>query len=568
MHPLAERRGRVAGDAQGAGAAQQRPGDSNGELAVLQRQGRGCGVGGIDLLAFRLQLRLRCQDGLVGRVGQLDPGFHREAAAEVDGLGEGRVDPIALAVQRQAAALARFQLDVDRLAAGPKPLDGEAVVVVLEHRVLAAVVVVAHDLHQVARRQPVVDGEDLELAVGGLLIAGQQAVEDQPGFFLLHLLPVADLAVLELRVDDKAAIVGPDHAIEAVIADGVAQFDRIAALQLVQRGLVILAHLDPHTVGAVVVIGAAHAGNHAGWRLRAVACGADVIQKVQRQENVLLAAAQLLGLGVAGDLGQAAVCGDGKAERGCAGRGRRSQQDLAGIAHQLRTALGLLLPLHIVGGDRRSVGHEQWLPRAVLEPQPTANDAGNAVVLHLVGDRVDGAEPVVLHVENPVVACTQRHQIDLAAAAVVSENVPALLLVGRGDDDAEPAVVQVLEQPRADLGRRLVERLVLYVAEIERVHRLHLTAAGDLHGLERRVALAAALVAHLQLRGKLVGDAVQHEAVHQQGAARRLTKHVKVAIMRDQLHRGGGGQVRAGIDRAQQVPALCVSQLRLLLGRD
>ena len=198
------------------------------------------------------------------------------------------------------------------------------------------------------------------------------------------------------------------------------------------------------------------------------------------------------------------------------------------------------------------------------------DESGNAVVLHLVGDGVYRAKPVVLQVEELLAARAQRHQVNLAAAAVVGEDVPAVifLFIGGRNHHAEPAILQLAEQLGTELRGRLGEGPILHVSEVQRIERFHLAAAVDLHGFERGVPLAAAFEAHFQFGGQRVGHAIEYKAVHQQRAACGLAGDIEMAVVRDKLHRRVGGQRGAVVDRAQQVLALLVGQFRLLLVRN
>ena len=239
------------------------------------------------------------------RVLRTDPAGP-QADGELLAGREGRrwqVEVVVLAVEDQATPLERLQPDVDRLASRPLPLDDEGRVVEASHRERAVTGGRPDELHAVPVPQPVVAGADPELAVGGLFVGGDHAVEDEPRRRGLALLPHAHLAVDELRPDREGVVVDVADGVEAVVVASPADLDGVPRHQ---RGRLEGGN-DDLAAGALHLGAEAHPLDRPLRRRRGRADELDLVQRVEREQQVPLVAAEDVRRPEARDLGEGAV---------------------------------------------------------------------------------------------------------------------------------------------------------------------------------------------------------------------------------------------------------------------
>ena len=261
---------------------------AEGEFSGLQRQhGLPAALGH----ARRGRLRHGGDQGLAAGSAELHPGLQREAIGQLAGRNQLSRDAILLAVKHQAPAFAHGDLHIHRFGSAPQPLHREAVFIPFEDLIFPAHIRAFHDLHQITRQQPVVDGVHLHDAVARFLVARHQAVKHQARVLLFQFFPFAHVVVLERRIDAEGSVVDRSHRVEAVVGAGVEQPHHIPLAQSRQLRLLAIGHRHLHPVGIPVTAGAADAPNRAPRCRSRIPHGADLIHHTQRQQNLPLFAA-------------------------------------------------------------------------------------------------------------------------------------------------------------------------------------------------------------------------------------------------------------------------------------
>lgn len=404
----------------------------------------------------------------------------------------------------------------------------------------------AGDLDLVAVDEAVAGRADLDAAVAAPAVAGDHAVEVEAALLDLLLLPAAERRGALGVVEHELVAVDGGDAVAPVERAGRAELDDVAVDQPGR----LAGGDDDLALDAVGVGAELQAGDDALRRRRGVGERPHLLERRQRQQQLTLGAADDAGRALAVDLRERAVGGEGEADRGDPAVGRDRQHQPGVGAQQLARAAVVDDPLllQVVAGRGRSAGdgHAAQLERAAGDARDDPRHRRR------VRRRRRLEQQLILRVEQALVAGAQRDVLDPPAAAVVGEDVPRVpvVLVGRHEHDREPPVLQVLDERQ--LEGRLAEQLVGGVPEVEGVDAPERLAA-DLDRGARPVPLAAAAEPDLQSGHQPIADAVEHEAVDQQGAALRLAKHVEAGEGRHQLDRRRRRGVARAVERAQHL---------------